>query len=54
VMIFAAGSLSYWQGWLVLLHFSAWIAATTAYFLKYDRALLEQRLHAGPTCGTSS
>ena len=48
VMIFAAGSLSYWQGWLFLLHFSAWITATTAYFLKYDRALLEQRLHVGP------
>lgn len=49
VMIFAAaGSLSYWQGWLFLLNFSVWIAVTTAYFLKYDRALLEQRLHVGP------
>ncbi|MBP2448822.1 hypothetical protein [Rhizobium leguminosarum] len=49
VMIFvAAGSLSYWQGWLFFLNFFAWIVATTAYFLKYDRALLEQRLHVGP------
>ncbi|WP_049732522.1 methyltransferase family protein [Rhizobium ecuadorense] len=49
VMIFvAAGSLSYWQGWLFFLNFSAWIVSTTAYFLKYDRALLEQRLHVGP------
>ncbi|MFL5016906.1 MAG: methyltransferase family protein [Rhizobium sp.] len=49
VMIFvAAGSLTYWQGWLFLLNFCGWIIATTAYFLKYDRALLEQRLHVGP------
>ncbi|WP_261323040.1 hypothetical protein [Rhizobium leguminosarum] len=49
VMIFvAAGSLSYWHGWLFLLNFCGWIIATTAYFLKYDRALLEQRLHVGP------
>ncbi|EJB01680.1 putative protein-S-isoprenylcysteine methyltransferase [Rhizobium leguminosarum bv. trifolii WSM597] len=49
VMIFvAAGSLSYWQGWLFFLNFCAWIVATTAYFLKYDRALLEQRLRVGP------
>ncbi|MGO7412899.1 hypothetical protein ACC810_16030 [Rhizobium ruizarguesonis] len=49
VMIFvAAGSLSYWQGWLFLLNFCGWIIATTAYFLRYDRALLEQRLHVGP------
>jgi len=48
-MIFiAAGSLSYWQGWLFLFNFGGWIVATTAYFLKYDRALLEQRLHVGP------
>ncbi|WP_261325011.1 isoprenylcysteine carboxylmethyltransferase family protein [Rhizobium leguminosarum] len=49
VMIFvAAGSLSYWHGWLFLLNFCGWIIATTAYFLKYDSALLEQRLHVGP------
>ncbi|MBX5192734.1 isoprenylcysteine carboxylmethyltransferase family protein [Rhizobium sp. NZLR3b] len=49
VMIFvAAGSLSYWQGWLFLVHFCGWIVATTAYFFQYDRALLEQRLHVGP------
>ncbi|MGO7590907.1 hypothetical protein [Rhizobium leguminosarum] len=46
VMIFVtAGSLSYWQGWLFLLNFCGWIIATTAYLLKYDRALLEQRLY---------
>ncbi|TAY30840.1 isoprenylcysteine carboxylmethyltransferase family protein (plasmid) [Rhizobium ruizarguesonis] len=49
VMIFvAAGSLSYWKGWLFLLNFCGWIIATTAYFLRYDRTLLEQRLHVGP------
>ncbi|MGO7668419.1 hypothetical protein ACC817_00080 [Rhizobium ruizarguesonis] len=28
--------------------FCGWIIAMTAYFLRYDRALLEPRLHVGP------
>src|SRR5262245_58930548 len=43
-----AGSLSYWQGWLFLVNFCGWSAATTSYFLKHDRALVERRLHVGP------
>ena len=49
-MIFlAAGSLRYWQGWLFWLHFAAWTAGGTLYFLKRDPALVSRRLRAGPT-----
>ncbi|WP_454849795.1 methyltransferase family protein [Rhizobium binxianense] len=49
VLIFlAAGTPAYWQGWLFLANFCGWSAATTAYFLKRDPALVERRLHAGP------
>ena len=50
VMIFlAAGSLRYWQGWLFWLHFAAWTAGGTLYFLERDPALVSRRLRAGPT-----
>jgi protein-S-isoprenylcysteine O-methyltransferase Ste14 len=50
VLIFvSAGSLRYWQGWVCLVHFFAWSAGTTLYFLKRDPALVERRLKAGPT-----
>jgi protein-S-isoprenylcysteine O-methyltransferase Ste14 len=45
----SAGSLGYWQGWLFFLHFTAWTLALTLYFVKYDPALVERRMHAGPT-----
>ncbi|OWV98189.1 hypothetical protein ATY81_19690 [Rhizobium sp. R72] len=49
VMIFlAAGSLSYWQGWLFLVHFCGWCAALTAYFVKRDPALVRKRMSVGP------
>jgi protein-S-isoprenylcysteine O-methyltransferase Ste14 len=44
-----AGSLSYWQGWLLWVHFTAWTAGATWYFLKHDTALVQRRLRAGPT-----
>jgi hypothetical protein len=44
-----ADSLSYWQGWLLRAHFTAWTAAGTWYFLKHDPALVRRRLRAGPT-----
>ena len=48
-VIFAlAWSLAYWQGWLFLAVFGAWITFITIYFLKHDRALIERRMHAGP------
>ncbi len=49
-MIFlAAGSLSYWQGWLFLLHFCGWCAALTAYFVRRDPELVRKRMSVGPT-----
>jgi len=44
-----AGSLSYWQGWLLWAHFTAWTAGGTWYLLKHDPALVQRRLRAGPT-----
>ena len=44
-----AGSLNYWQGWLIWLHFTAWTAGGTWYLLKHDPALVQRRLRAGPT-----
>jgi len=50
VLIFLpAGSLSYWQGWLLWAHFTAWTAGGTWYVLKHDPALVRRRLRAGPT-----
>jgi protein-S-isoprenylcysteine O-methyltransferase Ste14 len=43
-----AGSLGYRQGWVFLLNFVAGAAGLTLYLLKYDPALLERRLNAGP------
>ena len=43
-----AGALTYWQGWLFWVHFSAWSAAATWYFLEHDPALVQRRLRAGP------
>lgn len=42
-----AGSLGYWQGWLLWAHFCAWSAAGTLYFLRHDPALVERRLRVG-------
>ena len=48
VIIFvSAGSLDYWQGWLLWGHMALWCVAMTWYFLRHDRALLERRM-AGP------
>jgi protein-S-isoprenylcysteine O-methyltransferase Ste14 len=43
-----AGSIRYWQGWLLWSNFALWCVAFTPYFLKHDPALLERRLRAGP------
>src|SRR5262245_37573688 len=49
-----AGSLTYQQGWLLWLHFAAWTAAGTWYFLERDPALVERRLRAGPSAERES
>lgn len=53
VMVFvAAGTLTYWQGWLFLVNFTAWSAGTSIYFYYRDPALLEKRMRAGPAAET--
>ncbi|TCL74853.1 protein-S-isoprenylcysteine O-methyltransferase Ste14 [Rhizobium sp. BK251] len=50
VLLFAcAGTLAWWQGWLFLANFCGWSIATTLYFYRHDRALLERRMRVGPT-----
>jgi protein-S-isoprenylcysteine O-methyltransferase Ste14 len=41
-------TLNYWQGWVCLLAFFVPATAITVYVAKYDPALLERRLKAGP------
>jgi protein-S-isoprenylcysteine O-methyltransferase Ste14 len=47
-----AGTLAYWQGWVLLLVFLGSAAAITAYLAQNDVPLLERRLQAGPTAET--
>lgn len=44
-----AWSLSYWRGWLFLIVFAACVVAMNAYLLKFDPALAERRMKAGPS-----
>jgi protein-S-isoprenylcysteine O-methyltransferase Ste14 len=44
-----AGTARYWQAWVYLSIFTGASALTTLYLLRADRALLERRLHGGPT-----
>ena len=44
-----AGTLRYWQGWLFLVVFIGSSAALGIYFIKHDPALIERRMHGGPT-----
>jgi protein-S-isoprenylcysteine O-methyltransferase Ste14 len=45
----AAGTTSYWQGWVYLAIFFAASALTTRDLMKRDPALLERRMSGGPT-----
>src|SRR5262249_22001022 len=54
VLFVAAGTLSYWQGWLFLVVFIGATTWTTVYMIKRDPALLERRMKAGPTAETRS
>ena len=44
-----AGTLDFWQAWLFLVVFGLTGLAITIYLMKKDPALLERRVHAGPT-----
>ena len=49
ILLFApAWTLDYWQAWLYGFLFAASSALITLYLWKYDRLLLQRRIHAGP------
>jgi protein-S-isoprenylcysteine O-methyltransferase Ste14 len=49
LMIFiSAWTIFYWQGWAYFLIISGSLWGVTAYFMKYDRALMERRIKIGP------
>jgi protein-S-isoprenylcysteine O-methyltransferase Ste14 len=49
VVFTAAGSLGYWQGWLLIGVFVGASGLITAWLWVHDKALLERRVKAGPT-----
>jgi len=48
LLCLSAWSLDYWEGWAFLINFAICSTAITAYLARYDPALLERRLRAGP------
>ncbi len=44
-----AWTLHYWQGWLFWLAFLACVLPISLYLIRYDPALVERRMKAGPT-----
>ena len=49
VVFIPAGTLNYWQGWAYLGVSIFASAPYTVYLVKYDPALLQRRLQAGPS-----
>src|SRR5262249_25136080 len=50
LLLFApTGTVRYWQAWVYLAIFIGASGLTTLYLLRHDRALLERRMHGGPT-----
>jgi protein-S-isoprenylcysteine O-methyltransferase Ste14 len=49
LLFIPAGTLAYWQAWLFLAVFGGSSLAITLYLMKRDPALLERRVHGGPT-----
>jgi protein-S-isoprenylcysteine O-methyltransferase Ste14 len=52
VIFAAAGSLGYWQGWLLIGVFAGASGVITAWLWGHDKSLLERRVQAGPTAET--
>lgn len=48
-LFFSAGTSDFWQGWLFLGVFAIAISGVSLYLLRYDPALFQRRMHAGPT-----
>jgi protein-S-isoprenylcysteine O-methyltransferase Ste14 len=44
----SAGTIHFWQGWLFWMSFSVSVVVITVYLLRYDPALVERRMRAGP------
>ena len=49
MLFFTAGTLHYWQGWVYLAVFFGASILITLYLMRKDPALLERRMHGGPT-----
>jgi protein-S-isoprenylcysteine O-methyltransferase Ste14 len=49
LLFLPAWTLDYWQAWVFLAVFGASALAITVYLMKKDPALLERRVHGGPT-----
>src|SRR5262245_14352936 len=49
VLFVAAGTARYWEAWAYLAIFGGASALLTLQLLERDRALLERRMHGGPT-----
>jgi protein-S-isoprenylcysteine O-methyltransferase Ste14 len=49
LLFLPAGTMHYWQAWIYLIIFvgASWL--TTVYLARHDPALLERRMHGGPT-----
>jgi protein-S-isoprenylcysteine O-methyltransferase Ste14 len=48
VLFISAGTLAYWQGWVFVGIYALGTSLITAYFLKWDPALIARRMRAGP------
>jgi hypothetical protein len=48
ILAVSAGTIHFWQGWLLWLSLSGSSIATGLYLLKHDPALLERRMRFGP------
>src|SRR5262249_9534740 len=48
LLFVSAGTLDYWQAWVLLAAFFVPAIAITLYLMKKDRALIERRMSAGP------
>jgi len=49
LLFVSAGTVRYWQGWAYLAVFTVSSVLVTIYLIKRDPALLERRMHGGPT-----
>lgn len=51
-LFLSAGTLVFWQAWVVLANWAFCIVLITIYLIRFDRRLLESRVQAGPIAET--